>query len=181
MVTHRNCTKCKTEKSLEEFAIKSSGKYGRKSACKVCCAALDRKRYDENVERERARCRAYGLANLEKENARKRQYIIDNPFYKRDWQRKNSDKVIAYAHKHRTLINNSTEHYTAEEWISLCERYNYTCLACGKNDVPMTVDHVIPVSLGGSNGIDNIQPLCKPCNCSKGARHSTDYRIMQNV
>ena len=32
----------------------------------------------------------------------------------------------------------------------------------------LTVDHVVPLSLGGGNGIDNIQPLCQNCNSSKG-------------
>jgi 5-methylcytosine-specific restriction endonuclease McrA len=40
----------------------------------------------------------------------------------------------------------------------------------------LTEDHVVPLSLGGSNDIDNIQPLCKSCNSSKRGRH-IDYRL----
>lgn len=53
-------------------------------------------------------------------------------------------------------------------------RDNYICLKCGttKN---LTVDHIIPVSKGGSSDDDNLQTLCYACNTSKGNRHQTSY------
>jgi 5-methylcytosine-specific restriction enzyme A len=48
-------------------------------------------------------------------------------------------------------------------------RDNYRCRLCpsGEN---LQVDHIIPVAAGGSNEPDNLQTLCRSCNCSKGAR-----------
>lgn len=37
------------------------------------------------------------------------------------------------------------------------------------------IDHVIPLSAGGTNTDDNVQLLCFECNVSKGAKHSVDF------
>lgn len=32
----------------------------------------------------------------------------------------------------------------------------------------LEVDHVVPISKGGTNDLDNLQTLCEPCNQAKG-------------
>lgn len=36
-------------------------------------------------------------------------------------------------------------------------------------------DHIIPLDLGGTNDIRNIQLLCPPCNGEKHAKHPIDW------
>lgn len=43
------------------------------------------------------------------------------------------------------------------------------CVYCGSPD-SLEVDHVIPVVRGGKSNRENLQPLCKPCNRTKGRR-----------
>jgi 5-methylcytosine-specific restriction endonuclease McrA len=59
--------------------------------------------------------------------------------------------------------------YTIVEWESLKIRYNFTCPCCHRSEpeIKLEKDHVVPVSLGGLNIIENIQPLCVRCNRSK--------------
>jgi 5-methylcytosine-specific restriction endonuclease McrA len=59
---------------------------------------------------------------------------------------------------------------------ALVRLYGHHCLACGKGNVPLTIDHVIPRADGGPDRLANYQPLCGPCNQAKGRQH-TDYRL----
>src|SRR5262245_31411890 len=47
---------------------------------------------------------------------------------------------------------------------------NFTCIYCGVRSPDMTVDHFIPVSLGGPEIIQNLVACCSSCNTRKGAR-----------
>ena len=92
------------------------------------------------------------------------------------WQTQNPDRVRAYVHAARARKLGLTEHFSPEEWRELCKRYGDVCLRC-RQKKPLTPDHVIPLGQeGATNTIDNIQPLCRPCNTRKGTK-STDYRI----
>ena len=59
--------------------------------------------------------------------------------------------------------------HTEEEWEAKKEQYNHRCFYCGKAS-KLTKDHVLPVSLGGTDEIDNIVPACWACNYKKRAR-----------
>ena len=56
--------------------------------------------------------------------------------------------------------------------VAVAEKFNKmggACVMCGSVD-RIEVDHIIPLSKGGTNHIDNLQPLCKRCNSAKGNR-----------
>ena len=50
--------------------------------------------------------------------------------------------------------------------VAAMQKSNGVCVACG-TDERLQVDHIIPVSRGGTNDLDNLQMLCKSCNASK--------------
>lgn len=51
-------------------------------------------------------------------------------------------------------------------------RDRYTCVYCrrGGRGVRLSIDHVFPVALGGTNEIGNLVTACRACNQTKSAR-----------
>lgn len=80
------------------------------------------------------------------------------------------EKFLARLHTRRTRKLGNGGSFTAAEWLTILRLQDYTCLCCGKRepDITLTVDHVIPVSLGGPSWAWNLQALCLSCNTSKG-------------
>ncbi len=53
---------------------------------------------------------------------------------------------------------------------NVLRRDRYTCQYCGKSNVELTLDHVIPKSRGGRTSWDNLVAACLRCNAKKGNR-----------
>lgn len=121
-------------------------------------------------------------ANLEKRREHRAKYrethTEEIKQSKAEWVKNNLQKAVLYLHRRRTRLAGNGGSYTEKEWEELKASYNYRCLSCGKvePEIKLTVDHVIPVMLGGSNDIANIQPLCASCNKRKGIQ-VIDYRL----
>lgn len=133
----------------------------------------------ENPEKARASVRKWQRENPEKAKANKQKWQRENPEKMREasarWARENPEKHRAKDHRRNTRKTNAGGSYTVAEWKSLIDHYGNKCPCCGRDDVKLTADHIIPVSKGGTSNIDNIQPLCLPCNASKGDK-TIDYR-----
>lgn len=68
---------------------------------------------------------------------------------------------------------NALGSHTEKEWLLVVARYGGVCLCCGSTEI--TKDHIVPLADGGTNDIGNLQPLCRPCNSSKGVK-TIDFR-----
>lgn len=56
---------------------------------------------------------------------------------------------------------------------------NYTCQYCGAKapKVKLEVDHIVPVSKGGTNHVTNLQCLCFDCNRGKSNKLKSTHSI----
>jgi 5-methylcytosine-specific restriction endonuclease McrA len=89
----------------------------------------------------------------------------------KDWRRYLSGATIANWRAKRFGIPGRLR---AKDIQKLFTLYGQNCLKCGKAG-KLTVDHIVPLSLGGANHLRNLQILCPGCNSRKG-RRIADYR-----
>jgi uncharacterized protein YdaU (DUF1376 family) len=65
--------------------------------------------------------------------------------------------------------------HTEQEWLHLQAFCRHLCVRCEAGNCELVRDHIVPIYKEGSDSIDNIQPLCRKCNASKGPE-TTDFR-----
>jgi 5-methylcytosine-specific restriction endonuclease McrA len=100
--------------------------------------------------------------------------------YVMKWRAKNLDKARAYGRKQQHERRAVSGVYTEDQLQARINFYGGRCYLCGcdwnalptKSDAKpkecwKTIDHVIPVSCGGSSWPANLRPACNSCNSSK--------------
>lgn len=168
------CRVCWVRKPLFEFSENRRRKDGRTAKCRPCDRAYKQRWVADHAAEHRDRNRQWNAANIEYHRAYRAERADKFREVKRQWAARNPEVVRAALERSRARKAAAEGTYTVGEWLALCAAYQYRCLACGQQG-RLTVDHVVPLSAGGSNRIDNLQPLCKPCNSSKGDK-TIDYR-----
>jgi 5-methylcytosine-specific restriction endonuclease McrA len=117
-----------------------------------------------NPEKASESARRYYAKYSEKERERQRKYYQANP---------GKVRVRITNRRARAMGNGGT--LTVQDWKEILDKFGNKCLRCGRDDVKMTIDHVMPLALGGENSKENVQPLCRTCNSKKHIKH-IDYR-----
>lgn len=85
------------------------------------------------------------------------------------------DRICRQVVSHRARAR-TEEHVSAPltvaEWREMLIASDGRCSRCGLivGIASLELDHVFPMSQGGAHAIDNVAPLCKPCNAAKSNR-----------
>ena len=169
----KTCSKCGTAKDITEFKRDGTKPDGRYPSCKSCNRAywaLVREQMSNKRRGKRAqdpeKYRRQNILNWKRNNETCRKS-------KRNWNKNNPEYIATQKRERKRQVRRAAGSHTPQQFRSLVEFYGNRCLCCGVSDGPrqsareIVRDHVIPLSAGGSNGIENIQPLCRACNTRK--------------
>lgn len=148
------CVKCSVEKSLDNFHKCSKNRDKHSYICKEC-AHLQALHY-------------YAISDKEMKRQKSRLYYAS------------SEKYKYKSRKRRLLKYNNGGKHSYSEFENLCSNFNGLCVRCFKKS-KLTADHIVPLSRGGSDSIENIQPLCQSCNSYKSNKFVRDYRPIAQV
>jgi hypothetical protein len=123
-------------------------------------------------KRNRDAARKWRTAHPERKAMQAKKWRVNHPDLvrkiSRNYRATHRDSVAATKHRRRVrLLGIEGGSYTVAEWYALKILYGNRCLGCGRTETVLATlglkivpDHVIPIMKGGTNSIDNIQPLC---------------------
>jgi len=143
--------------------------------------------YKENKQLYSNLCKSYYELHKDelriKSLERYRRYKRDNPDRLRNinikatqkYKKTEKGKLVARCDRHRRR-NKDIGKIDIKLWLNKLIDFGGKCAYCGSLE-KIQIDHIIPISKGGSNHIDNLQPLCLHCNISKGSKIKVEEKV----
>lgn len=182
---YKYCSKC--SRVLPLSAFKAAGKSATGATryageCKDCAKQRSAKYYSANKERIKQQTETYRKMHLPKYVEYSAKYKNNHPIKRCDQQRAAYSKYSKTPHG-KIVIKRHNEAYnrqakvgdlTATQWQAILEIFNYTCAYCSCGG-KLTMDHIIPVSKGGTLTKSNIIPACQHCNSSRRDKDIHDW------
>jgi 5-methylcytosine-specific restriction endonuclease McrA len=119
-----------------------------------------------NKRKRQKRERIYYLENKESISEKSKIYIKNNPERNRN----------ASAKRRVRQMQNGVYLITSKELKNL---YSANCFYCGFNK-NIEIDHIVPISRGGSHSIGNLISACMTCNRSKNNKYLVEWKALKN-
>ena len=172
----KTCSKCSINKEYTEFNKRSSSSDGYHGSCKACRAVVNKNRYDsEDVELRIRKRREYNLSTPE--DVKQRKVIYDKKYFASEAGKITTAKSV---HKRRAQkLSTEDGTVTSQALEDLKQKQNKECHHCSctldfsaKGQVHL--DHLKPLSKGGSHTITNVVWSCASCNLKKSATYHLD-------
>lgn len=119
----------------------------------------------ENKDRVAAKYKLWAERNRAKLSAKSTQYQKDHPEVVAERSRRRR------ARKAGAPVNDFSE----SDWRELLNKFGHACAYCGRSDLALEREHVVPLARGGSHTKDNIVPACGPCNRRKATKTADEF------
>jgi len=181
--TLKRCSKCSNEfpATAEFFSRNKQHKDGLQYHCKTCCAITSRSWRLQHPDRARELVRAWYREHKEYVSKTSRHWHKQQPektkTAQRKYERNNPEKRAVYRLRHAARKRSAAGSHTDMDITILYINQNGKCIYCGcVLGKKYHVDHVVPLSRGGSNDFDNLALACPHCNSSKGAKLLSEWR-----
>lgn len=178
----KTCSTCLKSLPLSDFRTARANRDGLTGQCRAClrayqatyreanreqileCARRYRERNPEKVRDARRAWKASPSGRAERQSIEYRVKAIERT---RRWNEANPLRGrIGRAASHANKKYGHLGTFAVAEALELFDGNRGKCAYC---PAPATeLDHVIPLSRGGENTIDNLLPSCESCNASKG-------------
>lgn len=155
----KTCTKCGRSKpaTTEYFGLSKLGRHGLRSHCKECANSAAREMRFSHPGLQAQRTRKWRASHLEHRS----QYI-------RAYRRAKPEIIKAISQRRRAREYNAPGTHTDADLKRQYKAQKGKCYYCGeKVGKTYHVDHVIPLSRGGSDGPENLVIACVRCNQAK--------------
>ena len=181
---------------LNKFTPQAEGRLGVSSSCKQCRNARYRATRAANPpprkpkachEHECQFCHSVYTSSHKRSNycsrtcSQKFRYA-NNPQAVRDrvraWEQRNLE-AHRLNQQTRTIRRRKKIEGTVyvRDWRRTLRRFNHACAYCGRKNIQLTVEHVVPISRGGMNTIGNVVPACSNCNNTKNNLTVMEWRM----
>ncbi|HHV41678.1 MAG TPA: HNH endonuclease [Clostridiaceae bacterium] len=113
-------------------------------------------RVDQTMSIINKLCKNMPIAAISTENVKFDTQLMQNP------------NIEGVEYQHGQLAGYEVKEYLLEKW-------GRQCVYCGKENVPLEVEHITPKSRGGSNRITNLTLACHKCNQKKGDMTAEEF------
>lgn len=132
------------------------------------CRSKERKRRAESLKKVREYEKDWHRRNPTKDRE-----------YKLRWLEKNPGADLAWRANRRARCKNSEGSHTKEDIQDIIRLQKNRCAICRVKMKSPCMDHIIPLSRGGTNFRTNLQAVCRPCNSMKHAKDPVDFARSQ--
>lgn len=147
---------------------------------RYCSQACQRRAWwEKHKTAEQQRCRDWRARNRTPHRSLVRAWRERNRervrAYARAWARQNRDLCNLYIAARRARVRAAS---SAADLRTAIAKMARVCAYCGRDDVPLTFDHRVPLSRGGSHDPDNLILACRSCNSRKHTQSEIEFRAL---